>query len=692
MRHLTLTLLVLAACGGEPVTEPPPAAVGSLPPRPDTASCQLVGQPPEVVQEVVAGASPLSIPADVVSGAVVDGALWLLTNDGRLLDAHLTSGLDVTGDTDVALGLASSPSHPGQIFVLRRRLSGALRLSRFSLAASPATGFDPASEALVLESYLALGGAVAFAPDGRLFVALDDDGRLPEESTKAGDPTSIEGALLRLDVSDLSQGPAIPADNPTLSDLGGMGSEPTRIWATGLRRPVALTLDDSGIPWLVDQGVAVGEVHRVTRAQDLGWPTFDGTGCNLPAGCELQLERFPQSTLEGDDACPLVGAVLPSSTTFASLHGTLFFAQSCSGRVFGMKTNAPDGWLRRETVLEREGPVVSLIASVDGDLLLVEPSGAARVEAAHEGVPFPRRLSESGCFDADFAPRPGVIPFEVNAPLWSDGSLKDRYFEIPTDAAISIDDEGNLELPVGAVVIKHFGYAVEGANKPVETRMLIRRSHGWEAHSYRWNDAGTDADLLDDGDAWTLDVDQPNGAAVAVEHTLPSRHTCVVCHGLDTARPLALRSDQLDRSRVYGEGMVNQLEAMEAIGLFASAPPSRPPMAEPGDPSASADDRARAYLHTNCGHCHRPGGWVSATVDMDLRFDTPFADTQTCNVTAKSGELGLRLVPGDAEASRIYQRMSRRDPFQMPPFATTLVDDRGVQVVGAFIAGLSDCP
>ena len=33
-------------------------------------------------------------------------------------------------------------------------------------------------------------------------------------------------------------------------------------------------------------------------------------------------------------------------------------------------------------------------------------------------------------------------------------------------------------------------------------------------------------------------------------------------------------------------------------------------------------DGARAYLHGNCGHCHRPGGWTPPDLDMDLLFTT----------------------------------------------------------------------
>ena len=54
---------------------------------------------------------------------------------------------------------------------------------------------------------------------------------------------------------------------------------------------------------------------------------------------------------------------------------------------------------------------------------------------------FPRKLSETGLFTStkDHNPAPGVIPYSVNAELWSDGAVKDRFMAIPGDAKIDYD-------------------------------------------------------------------------------------------------------------------------------------------------------------------------------------------------------------------------------------------------------------
>ena len=80
---------------------------------------------------------------------------------------------------------------------------------------------------------------------------------------------------------------------------------------------------------------------------------------------------------------------------------------------------------------------------------------------------------------------------------------------------------------------------------------------------------------------------------------------------------------------------------------------------------------------------------------MDLRWTTAFADTQTCNVEMQYYNAWvtgtIRLVPGDPEASVIWQRLHTRGLGQMPPLATHRPDPQA-SVVRDWIASLSGCP
>jgi mono/diheme cytochrome c family protein len=111
------------------------------------------------------------------------------------------------------------------------------------------------------------------------------------------------------------------------------------------------------------------------------------------------------------------------------------------------------------------------------------------------------------------------------------------------------------------------------------------------------------------------------------------------------------------------------------------------------DPGADPDDRARAYLHTNCAQCHRPGGPTPST--MDLRYTTALSATNACNATPLQGRLGnpnaLLIAPGEPSNSLVIERMTRRDIHGMPPLGSTVVDTAGVTLLTNWINGLATC-
>jgi hypothetical protein len=81
---------------------------------------------------------------------------------------------------------------------------------------------------------------------------------------------------------------------------------------------------------------------------------------------------------------------------------------------------------------------------------------------------------------------------------------------------------------------------------------------------------------------------------------------------------------------------------------------------------------------------------------MDLRLATPFSATNTCNVDATLGNLGVasaKLVsPGSPSTSVISLRAHRRDAYGMPPLGTTKVDTTGAALIDSWITSLTGCP
>jgi hypothetical protein len=69
--------------------------------------------------------------------------------------------------------------------------------------------------------------------------------------------------------------------------------------------------------------------------------------------------------------------------------------------------------------------------------------------------PFPRLLSQTGAFTdtARLQAAPGLIPYTVNSPLWSDGAVKSRWMALPNGTKIEFSEKGEWKFPNGTVFV-----------------------------------------------------------------------------------------------------------------------------------------------------------------------------------------------------------------------------------------------
>jgi uncharacterized repeat protein (TIGR03806 family) len=309
--------------------------------------------------------------------------------------------------------------------------------------------------------------------------------------------------------------------------------------------------------------------------------------------------------------------------------------------------------------------------------------------AGTEGLP--ARLSDTGCFDAEdpTRPLPALIPYDVNAPLWSDGAAKQRWLALPDGARIKVDADGDFELPPRTVTIKTFSLG----GRPIETRFFVHGPSGqWSGYTYEWNEAASDAVLLDEG------AHRRPLASGQWHH--PSRAECLKCHTAEAGYSLGLEIAQLNRSFDYGGGrLANQLTTFAHIGLFDQSPGNEldrlPSLPSPDDRQLPLENRARAYLHANCSSCHRPGDDEPGLVDF--RFATPFGASMACDAEPLKGSLGLGpqmriIAPGSADDSMVVERMKILESGRMPAVASLLVDEQGVSLLSEWIGLLTACP
>jgi uncharacterized repeat protein (TIGR03806 family) len=297
-------------------------------------------------------------------------------------------------------------------------------------------------------------------------------------------------------------------------------------------------------------------------------------------------------------------------------------------------------------------------------------------------------LSDTGCVTPQdpSAPASGLIPYDVAAPFWSDNAAKERWLAIPGGTTIGVGADGDFDFPNGTVLMKHFRLGGE----LIETRLFMRHPDGdWGGYSYEWNAQGTNATLVQGGK--TVVIDQQ-------DWIFPSGNDCLTCHTSAAGFALGLEVAQLNHDFTYPSTSrtANQLLTLDQIVLFDSPlgdPSLQPELADPDDFGVTLDAAARAYLHTNCAHCHRPNGPTQSS--MDLRFATLLDATAACDAAPQMGDFGLtnaRIVaPGAPDSSVLLARMNRRDAQAMPPLASNEIDTAGVGLVRNWIADLNGC-
>lgn len=536
------------------------------------------------------------------------------------------------------------------------------------------------------------GGNIQFGNDGKLYVGFGDGGPGNDPCDSGQDKNSLFGKILRIDVTSAAAGTyKTPPDNPFF----GVANAKPEIWALGFRNPWRWSFDNAtGDLWLGDVGQnAWEEIDQVVKGNNYGWKICEGKHrrgsttelCATPGLTDPVVEHGRA------EANAITGGYVYRGSAIPSLFGAYIYGDYIKGTIWALTSDATGKRVTKPILQAVPNSLVSFGQGNDGELYVVQISGEI-FKLVPTGTPvddpFPKLLSQTGCVDAADATKPasGVLPYEVNSPLWSDGATKERFFAIPDGTTIAIGSDGDWDLPIGSVTMKHFSVG----DKRIETRLFMRHTDGeWAGYSYEWNDAGTDATLLPGAKTKPLD----SGAM----WTYPSRAQCLACHSQGAGRTLGLENAQLNRDAVYTTTarVSNQLTTLDHIGMFTvPLDPDESHWPHLVDPAGAdpVDARARSYLHANCSHCHRPMGGGGGAID--LRFSQNFIDTNTCDQDSMRGPVGTAskiLVPSDPTSSILALRLHATDDKRMPPLAVSIPDPTGA-VIDEWITSITACP
>ena len=317
----------------------------------------------------------------------------------------------------------------------------------------------------------------------------------------------------------------------------------------------------------------------------------------------------------------------------------------------------------------------------------------------------PAALSEHRLFEGNGAtqkPADGVVPYTLNATLFSDETSKYRFIRIPKGTSIRYTEDGPLDFPEGTLIAKTFAYPIDRRDpskgeRLLETRIQVLQENKWHGYSYRWNEAQSEALLLLGGGEFDVSWIHHDGTRKSNRYEIPNANQCLSCHSQNKDYvPIGPTAMNLNRDMDFGKGKVNQLDYLATIHWLEKlpSPEKRRKMPIPEDSTTgSLDQRARAWLHVNCAHCHSPEG-TARTSGLDLR------STQTepgrfgvwkPPVAAGHGSGGREydIVPGEADRSILLYRMQSQDPsIRMPNVARNLMPSEAVALIHEWISAM----
>ncbi|KAA6174268.1 hypothetical protein F3K50_12415 [Pseudomonas marginalis] len=286
---------------------------------------------------------------------------------------------------------------------------------------------------------------------------------------------------------------------------------------------------------------------------------------------------------------------------------------------------------------------------------------------------FKTRLSEHGLFQgklSELVPVDEATIVDIASPLFTDYADKQRLLTLPKGKRMKGNGSDLPGFPEGTVIAKTFFYprSITGGTVSrliVETRLLIKNGSQWSAATYKWNDTQDEAYLLQNSATVPIAFMDDKGRNRKINYRIPSGADCFACHRQrDQLVPLGMKLRNMNIEVRRDHALINQLEYLQRSQKLDIAPHevvSRTPdyTAE----STTLEERAKAYLDSNCAHCHRPKGTARFT-----RLDLTYEETADRTVAHEKRQ-------------EIARRMTMSGPQHMPQIGTTIAHEEGIQLI-----------
>src|SRR5260370_479596 len=194
------------------------------------------------------------------------------------------------------------------------------------------------------------------------------------------------------------------------------------------------------------------------------------------------------------------------------------------------RLTAPSGTSRAQLGRRRLGMKLSLVS------ILALVAGCARPTAPVKSFveePFPENLSDWRLFvrsGGTVRPNQGVLPYDLNTPLFSDYASKYRFVWMPPGTAAQFREDQVFDFPVGTILVKTFAFPAKRASdkndknkaQRIETRLLVHAKSGWVGLLYVWNQKQSEATLQLAADPVAISYSDASGKNHYFTYFLPN--------------------------------------------------------------------------------------------------------------------------------------------------------------------------
>lgn len=371
----------------------------------------VLAAPPEHFQkqELLTG---LNAPTDMVIAP--DERMFLLEKsgairiykDGQLLPEPFTQ-ISVNHESERGLlGIALDPDYENnkQIFVYYTGSDLINRVARYDASDDLATtGGEVVYQVPISAGLIHLGGSIGFGNDGKLYVAIGNNG----VQSFSQNLTNDYGKILRLNPDG-----SIPEDNPFVGD----DNKKSEIWAYGLRNPFRFHFDSvTGRFYAGDVGDnAWEEINLVQAGEDYGYPETEGA-CEF---CPF-VNPIYQYFHEGGHSYSVTGGPVYRGSMFpAEYYGSLFFGDYGRGFIKRLTLNSSGNSTGVYDFDLEAGPVVDMEVGPDGALYFLtifpgrlfkityasdnlQPIAVATADLVSGDVPLTVKFSSEGSYDPE---------------------------------------------------------------------------------------------------------------------------------------------------------------------------------------------------------------------------------------------------------------------------------------------------